>query len=247
MENLYDMLFKRKSIRKYDKKLSVSEKEMQLIKQQIEALVPLDKDIGVRFKIVKREETSARWGEYCLLIYSEKKANYLLNAGYMLEQMDLFFASLDIGACWVGMANPEEQQLDGLDFVIMITFGKSRPEDFRKDLAECNRKDSSMIWQGKFDPAVVDAACCAPSACNSQPWRVVSEDHCIQVYRNPSTLSLTLSKNRLHYFNAVDMGIFLCFLEISLQHNKYLFKRTVCEEQDTAAKQIKIAEYSLLS
>ena len=247
MENLYDMLFKRKSIRKYDKKLSVSEKEMQSIKQQIEALVPLDKDIRVRLKIVKREETTVRWGEYCLLIYSEKKGNYLLNAGYMLEQMDLFFASLDIGACWVGMAKPKEQQCDGLEFVIMLTFGKSRPEDFRKDLAECNRKDSSMIWQGKFDPDVVTAACCAPSACNSQPWRVVSEDHSIQVYRDASTLSLVLSKNRLHYFNAVDMGIFLCFLEISLQHNKYLFKRTVCEEQDIAAEQIKIAEYSLLS
>jgi len=245
MEEFYDMIFKRKSIRKYDEALSISGKEIQAIQKQIETLVPLDEDIRVGFKIVKREETTARFGEYCLLVYSEQKLHYLLNAGYMLEQMDLFFTARDIGACWVGLAKPKEQQYEGLEYVIMIAFGKSHVEDFRKDLSECNRKDSKTIWRGEFDPRVVDIVRYAPSACNSQPWRVVSGDHCIQVYRNTAIKSFIPVK-KLPYFNSIDMGIFLCFLEITLQHNEYSFDRKLCEEQDTAQKEIEIAEYRIL-
>ena len=147
MKEYYGVISKRRSMRKFAEGLSISENEMQAIQQHIEALIPLDKDIRVSFKIVKRAETTARFGEYCLLIYSEKKPHYLLNAGYMLEQMDLFFTAQDIGACWVGMAKPKEKQVDGLDYVIMMVFGKSHAEDFRKDLSECNRKESKTIWQ----------------------------------------------------------------------------------------------------
>ncbi len=245
MKEYYDGISKRRSMRKFDEGLSISENEMQAIQQHIEALIPLDKDIRVSFKIVKRMDTTARFGEYCLLMYSEKKTHYLLNAGYMLEQMDLFFASQVIGACWVGMAKPREKQLDGLDYVIMLAFGKSHAEDFRKDLSECNRKESKTIWQGEFDPRVVDVVRCAPSACNSQPWKVVSEDHCIKVYRN--TVIKTFIPDAKHsYFNSIDMGIFLCFLEITLQQNGYSFNRKLCEERKTAQTEIEIAEYLIL-
>jgi hypothetical protein len=245
MEEFYDMLFKRKSMRTFAEGLTISEKEMQAIRQQIDVLVPLEKDIRVRFKIVKREETTARFGEYCLLMYSEQNAHYLLNAGYMLEQMDLFFAAQNIGACWVGLAKPKEKQYDGLEYVIMIAFGKSRPQDFRQDIAECNRKEAEMIWEGEFYRDIADVVHYAPSACNSQPWRVVSGDHRIQVYRNTVIKSFIPAK-KLPYFNSIDMGIFLCFLEITLQHNQYSFNRKLCGEQDPDKRKIKIAEYHLL-
>ncbi|HOJ00579.1 MAG TPA: nitroreductase family protein [Anaerolineaceae bacterium] len=246
MDKFYDMIFKRKSIRKFDDALSISEEEMELIRQQIKALVPLEKDIRVSFKIVKREETSARFGEYCLLLYSEQKPRYLLNAGYMLEQMDLFFASLDIGACWVGMAKPEKLQNDGLEYVIMLAIGKSRPEDFRKDLSECKRKDSSMIWQGEFDAGVTDVVRCAPSAGNSQPWQVVSSDHDIKIYRDTSARSFIMPKKKLHYFNGIDMGIFLYFLEVVLEHRQMAFTRKLSDESDADTEKIAVAEYHIL-
>ncbi len=245
MEEFYDMLFKRKSMRKFAEGLAISEKEMQAIQKQIQTLEPLDKDIRVSFKIVKREETTARFGEYCLLMYSEQSAHYLLNAGYMLEQMDLFFAAQNIGACWVGLAKPKEKQYDGLEYVIMIAFGKSRPQDFRQDIAECNRKEVEMIWEGEFYRDIADVVHYAPSACNSQPWRVVSGDHRIQVYRNTVIKSFILAK-KLPYFNSIDMGIFLYFLEIILQHNGVAFTRALCGESDPAAEKIAIAEYHIL-
>ncbi|SET34739.1 hypothetical protein SAMN05660297_02133 [Natronincola peptidivorans] len=127
--------------------------------------------------------------------------------------MDLFFASLDIGACWYALAKTEELQHDGLDYVIMIAFGKSRPEDFRKNISKCNRKDLKTIWHGEFNHTVADTVRYAPSACNTQPWRVVSDNNCIKVYRHTLIKSF-IPKNKLPYYNSIDMGIFLCFLEI---------------------------------
>ncbi|MDF2510650.1 MAG: hypothetical protein K0S04_516 [Herbinix sp.] len=244
MEDLYEMIFKRKSVRKFDEELLVSEKEMKAIKNKIENLVPLDNDIRVKFRIVKRTETTSKRGEYCLLMYSERKPCYLLNAGYMLEQMDLFFASQDIGACWYALAKTTELKYEGLDYVIMMAFGKSRPEHFRKDLLKCNRKDSKTLWNGEFNQNVVDVVRYAPSACNTQPWKVVSDNNCIKVYRSTLIRSF-MPANKLPYYNSIDMGIFLCFLEIALKHSNYAFDRTLGIEQNSNEENIEIATYNI--
>ena len=50
-------------------------------------------------------KTSCKRGEeYCILLYSEKKGDYLRNIGYIGEQLDLYLASLNIGACGLGSA-----------------------------------------------------------------------------------------------------------------------------------------------
>lgn len=245
MEELYDMIFKRKSVRRFMEDMFISEEEMLEIKQKVENLVPLDKNIRVKFRIAKRTETTSKRGEYCLLMYSEAKEHYLLNVGYMLEQMDLFFASQDIGVCWYALAKTTELLYDGLDYVIMLAFGKSRPEDFRKDLSKCNRKASTTIWNGEFVSEVADVIRYAPSACNTQPWRVVSDNNCIKVYRNTLIKSF-MPANKLPYYNTIDLGIFLCILEVTLKHNNYSFKRMLSTEQYSNEEYIEIATYTII-
>lgn len=244
MKELYDMIFKRKSIRKFDKALFLTGEELKEIKRETEKLIPLEDDIRVKFEIVERSETTAKHGEYCLLMYSEKKPHYLLNAGYLLEQMDLFLASHDIGVCWYGMAKAKEIQVDGLDYVIMLSFGKSRPQDFRKDISEFKRKDMEGIWEGGFDPHVKEAVRLAPSACNTQPWRIVSDSNCIKVYRNTLIKSF-IPFVKLSHYNSVDMGICLCFLEIAMAHEGYEFYRTLISEENSNSKLLEIAEYNI--
>lgn len=84
MANLYQMVFKRKSIRKFDKNLSIPEEELAILETKLNELKPLIKDIKVRFDIVERKQTTAKRGEYCLLMYSEEKPCHLQNAGYMM-------------------------------------------------------------------------------------------------------------------------------------------------------------------
>ena len=49
MNELYHMIFKRKSIRKFDSSLSVSDEELELIKSQFEKLIPLITKIKIKF------------------------------------------------------------------------------------------------------------------------------------------------------------------------------------------------------
>lgn len=87
-------------------------------------------NIVVKYRIVPREETTCKRGEYCLLIYSEEKENFLLNIGYMVEQLDLYLANKDIGVCWYGMGKTQESDYGNLKFVIMLALGKGQLGDF---------------------------------------------------------------------------------------------------------------------
>ena len=244
MYNLYDMIFKRKSFRRFDDALSLSVEEMKKIEQHLGKLVPLLDEVKIKYRIVKREETTCRRGEYCLLVYSEQKENYLVNVGYILEQLDLWMASQNIGVCWYGMGKPDIVEYDGLNYVIMLAFGKGQPAEFRKDYTKAKRKALEKIWSGQHIPGVTNVVRFAPSACNTQPWRVVFENQRIQIFRSTEVRSI-IPKAKIPFYNSIDMGIFLCFMEVALRHEQYEFKRILWEEQTGDLEQIKIAQYAI--
>ena len=243
MDKLYDMIYKRKSIRKFDRSLTVTKDELEQLEHYIQQIEPLSDEIKIRFKIVDSAETTCKRGEYCLLMYSEKKPYDLLNAGYMLERIDLYLASLDIGACWYGFGKPKEIDPEGLDFIIMIAFGKCRSQDFRKDIAKCRRRKPDEIWEGSFYRDIAAEVRYAPSSCNMQPWRVVSSNQSISVYRTEHVASI-MPKSKRPFYNTIDMGIFLCFLEICLLHGNYVFSRELFDRYEENGL-IKIAQYEL--
>ena len=142
----------------------------------------------------------------------------LLNAGYMLEQIDLFLTSRNIGTCWYALAKTKEL----IDYVIMLAFGKSHSEDFRKDL--------ETIWKGEHYLEIGEIVRYAPSACNTQPWRVVSEDNCLRIYRTTQIKSF-MPESKLSYYNLIDMGIFICFLDITLSQKGYMYERSLNMEK----------------
>jgi nitroreductase len=244
MKEYYESIFRRRSMRKFDSSLHLFEDDLIRIREQTEKLIPLDTGIKVIFELVARGETSAKWGEYCLLMYSEKKPGYLINAGYMLQQMDLWFASQNIGACWYGMAKPESKKLSGLDYVIMLAFGRSTSGDFRTVADDFKRKDISEIWDGEFDPIVKTAVRLSPSACNSQPWRYISRGNSITVYRYTMAKSIMPPVIK-PYFNTIDIGISLCHLEAALEHEGYSFTREIFSVAEKEDGLIKIAEYKI--
>ncbi|MBQ8400202.1 MAG: nitroreductase [Clostridia bacterium] len=224
----YKTLFKRKSVRKFDKSLSVSEKELADLTAFFENCVPLLPHIATDFRIVKREQTDCRWGQYAILFFSEKKEGYLENIGYMGEQLDLYLAERNLGACWYGMASCEVSAPEGMDFVIVMSFGKSREEDFRKDRSEFQRKDLAKTFEGDASGALLGAledARFAPSACNSQPWHVTVKEGTLTVSRHSDSPLAKVVKKIPNYFNRIDVGIYLCFLETALTAHGIAFER----------------------
>lgn len=244
MKEYYDVIFKRRSMRKYDEALALSEGELTDIRRELDRLIPLVKGMDVRFEIVPRANTTAKFGEYCLLMYSEKKPHYLLNAGYMLEQMDLYLNSRDIGVCWYGLARTKKKEMDGLQYVIMLAFGKSKPEDFRTASSEFRRKSREEIFSGEFDSDVIEAVHLAPSACNSQPWKGYFENNVLRIFRNPKAKSI-MPPSVKPFFNTIDMGIFLCFLEIALEQKGYRYERSLIETAGAKADLVEIALYAI--
>ena len=232
MEELfYQMIFKRKSFHLFRNvgNGKISESELKDIEEKFMMFKPLMSDIKVALKIVPTEKTTCKRGqEYCILLYSEKKDNYLQNIGYIGEQLDLYLTSLNIGSLWFGIGKTEETTYNGLDFVIMIAISKVNEDKFRKDMFKSKRKLLEEIWTGNNYLEVANISRYAPSACNTQPWVVESSKNKLTVYRykKPGKRGI-MPTEKVTYYNKIDIGIYLLFLEVCLKHKNVNYERNV--------------------
>ena len=245
--NLYDMIFKRKSFHLFRNigNEQITATELKDIENQFSKFKPLVEDINVKIKIVKDSTTCKRGQEYCILLYSEKKDNYLQNIGYLGEQLDLYLVSKNIGTLWFGIGKVEEKQIDGLDFVIMIAIAKvDSPSKFRKDMYKSKRKELSEIWNGDNYLDIANIVRFAPSACNTQPRIVDSNKNELNIYRyRKEGKRGIMPKDMVIYYNQIDIGIFLCFLELCLNKNNITFDRQLFVEKNLESEKSLIAKY----
>ena len=246
---LYNMIFKRKSFHLFRGigNEHITDDELRDIEEFFNKVEPLYDDIKVKIKIVKEGASCKRGQEYCILFYSEKKDNYLQNIGYMGEQLDLYLVSKNIASLWFGIGKVEEKQLDGLDFVIMIAISKADSDDkFRKDMYKSKRKEVSEIWNGDSYLDIANIVRFAPSACNTQPWLVDAKENELVVYRYRKLGKRgIMPKDRVVYYNQIDIGIFLCFLELCLDKNNIKYDRELFIEEDHEKEKNLIAKYGV--
>ena len=242
MKELLNGVKKRKSVRKYSGKLT--KEELAQIKDYLTKIKPLCPELKVEYEIVPIEETNCKFnGEYCLLVYSEEGNLWLANVGYLLEQWDLYLATLNVGVCWYGMGKVDEAERNGLKYGIMLCFGKCGEEDFRKEASEFNRKKAEEIWSGATNAKLPEIARLAPSAVNSQPWKVVEDGNTLNVYRVKGNTPV-LSGVLFNHWNKVDIGIFLAFLDVALESEGYAFTRELHPDTDSK-KSVLTATYTL--
>ena len=234
-------------MRKFSEK-KLSQEEFAKVEAYLKQAKPLLPDVKVEYQIVPCKETNCKFNaEYCLLVYSEETDLWLANIGYVLEQWDLYLTTLNVGVCWYGMGKVDEAERNGLKYGIMLAFGKNDEADFRKDVGEFNRKKSNEFWNladgESAERCVADIARLAPSAVNSQPWKVVEEGNVLKIYREKSKVPV-LSSILFKHWNKVDIGIFLTFLEIALESQGYTFERTLHPDTD-GKKSVLTATYTL--
>ena len=245
----YEMIFKRKSFHLFRNigKEHITNEELNDIEKYFSKLKPLVDNIKVKIKIVKDSTTCRRGQEYCILFYSEKKDNYLQNIGYLGEQLDLYLVSKNIGTLWFGIGKVEEENLDGLDFVIMIAIAKvDSSTKFRKDMYKSKRKSINEIWDGEYYLDIADIVRFAPSACNLQPWRVEATSDELKVFRYRKVGKRgIMPKDKVIYYNQIDIGIFLCFLELCLNNKKIEYDRFIYTEEDHEKENNLISVYKI--
>ena len=249
MVDYYDSIFKRKSFHLFrgvgDD--SISQAELDAIYTAYNNFECLYPNIKTAIRIVPAQKVNfKRDAECCILIYSEKNDNYLMNAGYIGEQLDLWLVSNNIGSLWFGIGKPDMQTYNGLDYVIMIAIHKVNDETkYRKDMFKSKRKTLDEIWSGD-DLAIADIARFAPSACNTQPWYVENRNGELTVfrYKKPGKRGI-MPADAVAYYNRIDIGIYLCILEICMRKNGISFERELFVDDGSDAEMTKAAVYRL--
>lgn len=229
--SFYDMIFKRKSFHRYGEPdgLKISPEELEEIKNMWYKFTPLFEGINTKIKIVPGSQTSCNRGEeYCILIYSEKKPGYLQNIGYIGEQLDLWLTARNIGPLWFGVGRTKERRFEGLDYVIMMAIRKVDENKFRVpgDLSTFIRVPVEEFWEGDVMEGITEVVRLTPTACNIQPWKVINNGNKLAVYRyrRPGKHGI-IPPFRLAYFGSIDIGIFMLFLDICLEHQGIAFDR----------------------
>lgn len=241
----YKQIFKRKSFHIFKETEKITDNDINKLKSFINSVKPLNPKIKTEIHIVPENETTCkRGGEYGILFYSEKKDEYLRNIGYIGEQIDLYLASKNIGALWFGIGKPQHTQLNGLDYVIMISIAKMPADKFRKDMFKAKRKPLNEIWIGDT-LNVAEIVRFTPSACNTQPWITENTGKELLIYRfkKPGKRGI-MPAEKVRYYNKIDMGIYLFMLETCLKHENYSFTRSLfADTTDDSIEKTLIAKY----
>ncbi|MBE6046775.1 MAG: nitroreductase [Clostridiales bacterium] len=245
----YEMIFRRKSFHTFRNvgNESISENELNDIQNAYSELAPLNPEIKTAIRIVPEKETNCkRGGEYCILFYSEKKDGYLQNIGYIGEQLDLYLVSRNIGTLWLGIGKTKEEHFENMEFVIMFSIRKiSDSSKYRKDMFKSKRKSVEEIWEGKQIPYVSDIVRFAPSACNSQPWHVKNDGELLVYrYKKPGKRGI-MPADKVSFYNRIDIGIFICFLDICLGHSGIGFEKKLYSDDGEDKEFVLNAKYTL--
>jgi nitroreductase len=217
--NLYDTIFKRKSIRQYDL-TPLDEHKLAEIMSHTSALKPLFNDIKIEIKLLSQEDVKGLFkakAPHYFAVFSEAKDGYLTNVGFTLQQMDLFFSANGIGSCWQGMPKPAKKILNSskLEFVILLAFGKPKERLHRESVSEFKRKPLGEITDIKGADEFLEPARLAPSAMNRQQWFFTGNASTVHAYCAKSSF---LTAFMLEKMDKISMGIAICHVWIAAKH-----------------------------
>ena len=219
-QQLYSTIFQRMSIRKYDL-TPLAQDTLVKIQEFASSVKPLDESIKYELSYLVTDDVKNLLpikAPHYICLYSEKKDGYLMNAGFLLQQIDLFLSANDLGSCWLGMAKPSKDVIavkNGLEFVIMLAFGNMKDQLHRIDKLGFKRKSITEITSINGLEELLEPVRLAPSASNSQPWFFSGNKNEIIVSRK----KLNFIKAPIYKkMNQIDIGIALFHLVLSLDH-----------------------------
>jgi hypothetical protein len=115
------------------------------LKQYLGKIQPLDCSILTLFAVVNHNEVRDPFrikAPHYLCLYSETKGPYLMNAGFLMQQVDSTCPRK--GLAVAGSVSPNQHEVpsieDGLHYVIMLAFGEADGPVHRASANEFNEK-----------------------------------------------------------------------------------------------------------
>lgn len=207
-----DTIYFRRSCRSYSPE-PLGENVLRALTDFGKTLRPLDPEIAVSWQVLPADQVRflMPWKSPQLIaFFSENKPGYLENAGFLLQQMDLWLQKQGIGACWLGLGKLRSQvQIPaGMEFVILMAFGT--PKESLPQLPRKFPRKTMEEISDKADPRL-ECVRVAPSSTNSQPWYFTHEAKEIHAFRSEAGV---LRHALLGVMNRIDMGIALAHLYV---------------------------------
>lgn len=249
MMNLYESIFVRKSVRNYCMN-EIEQKKLDQILNFANQIPLLSKDNKVEFKIINNVKENTHIAglfsvkaPYYFLIAAENKEDYLLNAGYILEQVSLYLTSKNLGSCFLNTKKPRRSKaIDfNYEYVTMLAFGSTNESLYREDdkIKRLVEKEFCIFKEEVNDDMklLLKAARLSPSLMNNQPWRLVVYKNRIHIFCKKSML-LTKEYNQT---KEVDIGIILSHLLIAAE--ELWLETTVKKLDNISNRYFKTNEY----
>lgn len=212
-EELYSAIFSRKSVRKFEQG-NLDQATMERVAEFTASMRPLFPEIRTELRFMGPDDVKGMFkvtAPHYLAIYSETKPGFEANAGFLLQQADLFLSSIGLGSCWQGGPKPVRgmRQLSGRDFVIMLAFGRPA-EPARRERAAFKRRALSEIGSLTDDLEVLEAARLAPSGMNNQSWYFTGGNGAVHAYAARSAVAEGM--------NRINVGIALAHMWLAAEH-----------------------------
>jgi len=217
--HLYEAIFKRKSIRNYDP-APIDQGLLNQISDNLDSLNPMFAGIKTDFKIISSNQVKRKLrnnAPHYIAAFSEAKDSSKVNIGYMLQQMDLYFSAIGLGSCWLGIPQPTKEvtESSNLEFIILMSFGKSKETLYRTNAGEFKRHSLSDITDIENANELLEPARLAPSAVNLQNWYFTGNKNSMYAYSTKSSFLRTIVGGSYY---PVNMGIALCHLQLAAEH-----------------------------
>lgn len=239
--NSFEAIFSRRSIRHFKQEKLDWEIIADLL-DYANKLPMLIEGIAVEFKLVSNIEAKQGFygpfnvkAPYYLCISSEVKEDYMLNAGYLMQQINLYLTAKGLGTCFL-VAYPGSglKATMKYEYIVALAFGMTN-STLTRDSSDAKRlpEGDLIVYKEEVTPdikQVLAAARLSPSAFNSQPWRFVVYKNRIHVFAKKN---LFIAK-ALDYNKMIDMGIMMAnflitaeelWVDVSLSKSETLVNR----------------------
>ena len=224
--DLYEAIFVRKSVRQYLFE-TIAEEQLEEIHSHFRELPHLFGNIKTDIAILDNRRGQHRAmglfgirAPYYMAFYTEDAPRSSMNMGFLIQHMALYLCTKGYGSCLMNSVRMKKElrtRGEGMCLAGVLAFGKSRESLFRKK-TEMKRLSIDELCVFKEVPRqwvrqLLDAARCAPSAGNAQPWRFVVYDNRIHIFTKKHR-----ADRLVHYKNEeLDFGGMLANVMISAE------------------------------
>lgn len=225
--DLFDSINRRKSCRNYTGQ-PFDKEQLEEIREAISGFKPLYPDVRLEYRFAAKTKGIFKvQAPHYLIVSGQGKAGEAENAGFLFQQLILWFDAHDIGSVWLGKTKDIEATND--NDIIVIAFGQAN-ESVHRSESEFKRKAINEITNAPENPCI-QAVHLAPSGMNLQPWYLEKSGDKVLLYKQSLKPPLSLVYKKTE----VDMGIALCHYALACKRfdKPFVFNR---KDEDAGKK-----------